>query len=575
MGDEAQVDFVAAWRKRTAACAVLLLLVTAWAAVQKAPLTALYLVQSQGVYVLPVVGASVLLVAWWRPRWPLPAKLPPWWVLLLLGIAVTALLGFGAYWVFGNFPLARDVDMVLFDMAVFDKGRLVAPIAPQWQPFALALEPEFLLNSNAPTGFISSYLPMNALLRLAFSRIADPAWFNPVLALVGGAALLDVARRLFPEDARACWAVLLVYALSAQMLVTAMTPFAMTGHMALNLLWLAAFLRGGKVGHSVAIVTGFVATGLHQFAFHPFFVAPFLLWKLREREWKVVLLYGIAYAAIVLWWLCYPILLAPLLATAGAHPSQERATKVLAHLIYRDPRTLALMILNLLRFVAWQNIALWPLLIAAVPIAVRERGLPRALLLGILVWIAFVAFTFPSQGRGWGYRYLHGYLGSFALLAGFGYRELEQRIGRRADGMVILLSGITIVVSIPVLVATTHAFMQPHLRLHRLIQSQRTPFVVIDDTHSPSTDGRWSDTARDHVRNSPDLDNRPLRFSAGHLTPPLLAELCRRGPITLVTRRDMHRLGFILNQPERSPQFDSLVASMRKTSPGCARPAVG
>ncbi len=104
-----------------------------------------------------------------------------------------------------------------------------------------------------PTGLVSSYLPMNALLRLAFSKLADPALFNPLLALAGGAALLDIARRTFGRDDPACWVVLLIYALSAQMLVNAMTVYSMTAHMALNLIWLAAFLRGGRLGHSTAI----------------------------------------------------------------------------------------------------------------------------------------------------------------------------------------------------------------------------------------------------------------------------------------------------------------------------------
>ena len=128
-----------------------------------------------------------------------------------------------------------------------------------------------------PVGLVSSYLPVNALLRLGFSKLANPVWFNPFLALAGGAALLDIARRTFGRQDRACWVVLLVYVLSAQMLVNAMTPFSVTGHMAVNLIWLAAFLRGGKLGHSAAIVTGFVAVGLHQLVFHPVFVAPFLL----------------------------------------------------------------------------------------------------------------------------------------------------------------------------------------------------------------------------------------------------------------------------------------------------------
>lgn len=567
---------VAAWKRRTIACAFVLLLLTVWAARLKAPSTALYLVQSQDLPVLFLTAVAMLLLAIWQPHLPLPGRLPPRWVLLLGGLVFAALLAWGTYAVLGNFPLSRDEQMVAFDMAVYDKGRLAAPIAPEWQAYALALAPRFLLNVNHPTGFVSAYLPMNALLRLAFAKIVDPAWYNPLLVLLGGAALIDISRQVFGRDARATWAVLLVYALSAQVLVNAMTVFSMTGHLALNLVWLAAFLRGGRLWTAIAIGVGFVATGLHQLAFHPIFVAPFLLWKLREGEWKLVLVYAVAYVAIILWWALYPALVSPLVAGAAGHASNVDfvADRVLPLLANHDPRTVPLTVLNLMRLVAWQNLALWPLLLAAVPITLRERGLARALLLGILLWILFLAVVLPEQGRGWGYRYLDGYEGSFALLAGYGYRELETRIGRKADGLVAALSGLTLVAAIPLLLTAAHRFMQPHLAMQQLIAAQPTPFVLIDDSASKSVDGRWADNALDHVRNEPDLTNRPLRFSSEDLTPPLLAELCRRGAVTPITRADMHRLGFELNVDARDPKFERLVASVEQEQPACFHPAV-
>ena len=574
-GGKAGVTELAAWKRRTITCALLLLLLTWWAVRLRAPFSALYLVQSQDVPILILAAISTFVAALWRPNWGLPQRLPDWRVLLCCGFVVAALLAWGTYWLLGNFPLSRDEQMVVFDMAVFNKGRLAQPLAPEWRPFALALVPRFLLNSDHPIVFVSNYLPVNAMLRLAFSKIADPAWFNPLLVLLGGAALLDIARRTFETQARAIIVVLLVYALSAEVLVNAMTTFSMTGHLALNLVWLAAFLRGGKVGNSIAIMTGFLAVGLHQLVFHPFFVLPFLLWKLREGEWKVVLLYAGAYAAIILWWAYYPILVSPEVArvSGGASDDNVVTEKLLPLLTNRDPRMVPLMILNLMRFIAWQNLALVPLLVAAGPVSVRERGLARALLLGIVLWLLFIAIILPEQGRGWGYRYLHPYVGSFALLAGFGYRELEQRIGRAADGMVVLLSGVTVAVSIPVLLFASHRFMQPQLAMDQLIASQRTPFVLIDDNLSPSVDGRWADNALDHVRNQPDLSNRPLRFSAEYLTPTLLSELCRRGPVTLITRADMHRVGFILNVSDRSPKLDALVTAEPRVA-GCIQGAV-
>jgi hypothetical protein len=567
------VDQLRAWKTRTIVCALLLLLVAAWVPTLRAPQMALFLVQTQDVPVLLLLSCSMLLVAAWRPEWRLPARLPPNWVLLLAGLAVAALLAWGAYALLGNFPLSRDEHMVVFDMAVFEKGRLAAPVEPAWRGYALAMVPNFLLNWNQPIGVVSAYLPVNAMLRLAFSKIADPVWFNPLLVVIGGAALLDIARRTFGPQDRACWVALLVYVLSAQVLVNAMTTYSMPGHLALNLVWLAAFLRGGRLWNSVAIAVGFLATGLHQVAFHPFFVAPFLLWKLRDGEWKLVLLYAAAYAAIVAWWIYYPILVSSQVAQGTGNASVDNflTERVIPLLMIRDPRTFGLMTLNLLRFVSWQNFALLPLLVAAVPIAVRERGFAGALLLGIVAWLVFLTVLLPEQGRGWGFRYLHPYLGSFALLAGFGYRELERRIGSRADGMVLLMSGVTLIAAIPLLFTAAYRFMQPHLAMDRLVAAQATPFVLIDDNSSRSTDGSWADEAIDHVRNLPDFENRPLRFSADVLPATLLAELCRLGPVTLIRKADMHRVGFALNMPARSARFDALVKSAERETPGCFR----
>jgi hypothetical protein len=562
----------------TALWSLVLLVLAAGCATAKGNALTLYQAQSQDLPVLLLLGAATLLAIYLPPALRLPSQLPRWWVMLLFGFAVAALLVGGAYTVFGDYPLARDEHMVLFDMAVYEHGRLATPLAPFWRPYAGALVPDFLLNSTMPSGLVSAYLPVNAMVRLAFSKLVDPALLNPLLAVAGGAALLDVARRIFGPQNRACWVVLLIYALSAQMLVNAMTPFSVTGHMALNLIWLAAFLRGGRIGHPIAILTGFLAVGLHQVVFHPFFVAPFLLWRLREGEWRLVLAYAVAYAVIVLWWVYYPLLPPVQTSFAGAVVAGEThrnfiSERVMPLLLHRTPGTGGLMVLNMLRFFAWQNFTLLPLLVAAVPLAIRERGLPAALLLGILLWLTFVTLVLPYQGLGWGFRYLSPFLGSFALLAGYGYRDLSQRIGDRADGLVLALSAVTVVAAIPLLVVTTHRFAEPYLALEHLIAAQQTPFVVIDTAVSNPPDESWALHPLDQVRNLPDLSNRPLRFSGNRVNVRLLVALCDKGAVTSITRADMHRVGFMTNVPERSPRFDAMVAAVQQMRPGCLRQA--
>jgi hypothetical protein len=569
-------DFVT-WKRQTALTALLLFAMTFVVSRIRVSFFPLYQVQSQDTLPLFVLSISLLLVTFWTPPW----RFPEWQLktrpLAISGVIVVGLLAFGSSSLMGNFPVSVDERMVFFDMAILDRGHLVMPLATNWRPYASTLVPEGLFNGNMPMGLASTYLPMNALLRLGFSKLSDPALFNPLLAFAGGAALLDIARRIFRDDHPACCVVLLIYALSAQMLVNAMTVYSMTGHMALNLVWLAAFLRGGRLGNSLAIVTGFIATGFHQLVFHPFFVAPFLLWRLRHREWKVVLLYGAAYSAIILWWSYYPVLVGHgVSGTPQATMDSSFAARISKAFVERRGDTIITMFLNVLRFAAWQNLTLLPLLSASVAVAIRDRGLPAVLLLGIAVWLVFISVVIPFQGHGWGYRYLHPYLGSFALLAGYGYRELRNSIGQKVDGIVLALSGATAVLTIPLLFIAAHRFLAPYAAVERLVSRQTTPMVLIDTYgHSVTTDGRWAGNAIENVNNLPDLSNRPLRFSSFNMTPELLAGLCRDGKISVITRADQRRVGFFLNVSGDSPLFAELVDGVQRKMPNCFVSAAG
>lgn len=569
----------AKWRLRVILCTALILIVSVGCLTATGNSLPLYQMQSQDLPVLLLLGAAVFVTTLKTPALKLPAHLPPWWALLVGGFAVAWLVVLGARLIFENYPLSRDEHMVVFDMAIYNSGRLAQPLAPFWRPYAGALVPDFLINEKMPVGLVSGYLPVNAMLRLGFSKFADPVWFNPLLAIAGGWALLDIARREFGRDDRACWVVLLVYGLSTQMLVTAMTPFSVTAHMALNLIWLAMFLRGGKIGHAAAISIGFLVIGLHQLVFHPVFVAPFLLWRLYQRQWRLVFVYGAAYLVMLAWWAAYPLLLsvqsAPGASSMGETHQNFLTERLLPLLTHRTPGTIGLMIMNLLRFFAWQNLALLPLIVASVADARRLGGLAAAMLLGILLWLAILTLIMPYQGLGWGYRYMSPYLGSLALLAGFGYRELVRWSGGdRADGMVIVLSALTALIALPLLAVTTQSFVRPYLALERLVAAQRSTFVIIDTAVSNPQDESWALHPLDQVRNLPDLRGRPIRLSGNRVNSDMILRLCNIGSITMLARVDMRQVGFMPNVPVDSRRFETMRETVIDRLPHCVRPAI-
>lgn len=478
---------------------------------------------------------------------------------VLVGSAVLAiLLWAGAYLLFGDYALSRDEQMVLFDVDVFRSGRLAAPLPAQWRPY-VRVASEFLLPLPGNAAWVSFYMPVNAMLRTLFGALFDPAAMNPLLAAVGAVATFDCARRLFPGERGAQAVALLIYATSAQMLLTAMTPYAMTAHLAFNMVWLSLHLRDTWRSHAAAMAIGFLAIGLHQIVFHPLFALPFIA-RLKSRgEWRTALVYLGCYALFGLFWISYPHLVAAsagLKSTAG--PAAGTAgfiqSRVMPLLTQREPMTVPLMQANLLRFVAWQNLALLPLLVLSWRSIRQNQGVAVPLATGILLTVVVIGLLAPYQAMGWGYRYVHGVIGSCALLAAYGWRNYASREELR--GFVLLATIATVFGSVPFLAWQAAKFTAPYARVDKAISAIDADTVVID-SEGPAF-------RIDEVRNRPDLSNRPIRVASHMLGPGDIALLCTRGRVAFVDAARMQALGLGFGQPSNVAHFQAL----RRAAPG-------
>jgi hypothetical protein len=147
----------------------------------------------------------------------------------------------------------------------------------------------------------------------------------------------------------------------------------------------------------------------------------------------------------------------------------------------------------------------------------RRNGLVRALALGPLLTVVAMAILLPEQGHGWGYRYLHGLLGNFALLAGFGWQAWRSR---QADSerRVRTATWMTLVAMLW-LGWQAHRLIFPFTAIEARIATSRADYVLIDDSAVPF--------ARDRVINGPDLAGRPIRLAASAVLPdPAWRALC-------------------------------------------------
>lgn len=484
-------------------------------------------------YALP---ASRLPTALSRPELLRDTRLV-WIALVIVPLVVIV----GSHFVTLNFPLSLDEFWANFDATVFAHGQLLAPVASEWRDYVPALQPMFRLDVPGNAFWISGYLPMNAAIRALFVFIGAPMAAGACLAAIAAAALFGIARRLWPERPDAALVSIILLTTSAQFLITAMTPYAMTAHLAFNLVWLWLFLRNTRISHGLAAGAAFVACGLHQVVFHPLFAAPFIVSLWFERRRKLAAYYTVVYAAIGLFWISYWSLV-----LGAASPQIGQSADVglsflvhrFVHLIDLSPAAIGFMILNLYRFLAWQNPLTIPLAIFGL-LCFRNWKDPLVhLAIGIALTLLAVTMLMPFQGHGWGYRYLHGLLGSFALLAARGWIRATDRAAGAAEPMgaaLVLATSLSVIVLLPWFGYQVRAFIQPYASAGAAIAHSRADVVFVDPTDI------WY--GPDLIRNDPFLRTPPKVFGLGELQDAQIRELCRRHDVALFDRQDARRFG--------------------------------
>ena len=182
-------------------------------------------------------------------RLRLPAGIAPRRIVLSLAAAVFVAGAAGLWLVFSGYAFSLDEFLANFDAQIFAHGRLMAPIDPAWRPYAAALQPMYMLPLPNDV-WASSYLPVNAALRAAARLIHADGLVNPLLSAFSVVAVWGIGRRLWPDRPDVALIAAALLGTSSQLIVMAMTAYAMPGHLAFNLAWLWLFLRGGKAGHA-------------------------------------------------------------------------------------------------------------------------------------------------------------------------------------------------------------------------------------------------------------------------------------------------------------------------------------
>lgn len=453
----------------------------------------------------------------------------------------------GRHIVLLSFPLSMDEFWAIADGDAFVRGQPMGRIPPAWREYADALYPIFATMRPEAGLVISDYLPLNALIQLALGPFASPL-------MAAGACVLtaSIASKVAPEIPRAPIIAVVLLATSAQLVFTAMTPYAMSAHLFFNLLWLRLFLVRSLPAQGAAMTVALVAMGLHQNAMFPLFAVPFLLEAFIARRRVAALAHFLVIAAGFLAWANYDHFafgwfntVRPVVGEAG---SNGMLGDLRARLSAIDLQAITLMGSNLVRMVAWQNPLTVPLIVVGTWYVARRPGPLRAMLLGIVLTCGFMLFVIPLQGHGWGYRYVHGLLGSMAILASvtlgrmMRVRSSEDSAGKgqRRPSIILfaaVMTGLAIAL-LPLRAYQAHVFAAPYARADEAIAG-------IDDADIIVIDAPGYAYAIDLTRNDVFASNRPLRMARKALSASQLEKLCEEYAVARFDGQDAARFGLL------------------------------
>jgi len=447
-----------------------------------------------------------------------------------------------------SFPLSIDEKMVFYDAGIFSRGVLAAPVPEMFRDMIGVFERLFVKATPDHSLHHSMYLPLNALLHLPFIALGLPTLIDALMVAGTVVVTYDIIRKLLPTqpDAALFGAVLL--ASSPQILMTGATVYAMTAHLFLDMLWLRLMMSDRRAAWVLAVLLGFIASGLHQWAYFPFFVVGFVWEWWRGRDYQRLFAAVLPALVGVLVWSRYrhfslPDFWSAAMPTQGDQTlmAQARAfgsalapsiALVLEHLTApaEHEHQATLMPYNLFRFVIWQNPALWFAVVAGYPLWKRV-ALVRAIMVSMLAMGLVVTLFVPFQGHGWGYRYLHHFLGGLSLCAAFGYQRLAQTRpdwpARLVDlaRSVRLWCVVSLLAVLPYLAAVSGFYNWHYWQIDRELSAIKADFILVDTIDMPY--------AFNFIVNDPFYLKRPLRMLIPALELPMLDRICAMGTVHL------------------------------------------
>jgi hypothetical protein len=452
-------------------------------------------------------------------------------ICVAISLLAFVMAAIGAQTVFHNYILTADENLADFQAKIFLRGKIQAQLPPQWINAAYNIRSTYIDYFPATHSWKATYLPVYAAMRAAFQSIGLQSLLNPILAAVTIFALYCTARNIWPESKTNALVAIGLLGSSSQFLFMSMTAYAMPAHLALNTIWLWLYSRPDRRVFYLAPFVGLLAIGLHQPIVHALFVLPFLARFVWQRRWSRVLIFGAIYIAGCAGWYVWKMhfLPPPLPGDGGS--------------IFRlaNPRMAIIQPMNLLLIIGWASLATPLLILLGFRQVSKAPPIVQDAMLSCILTFGFYYFFYLDQAHGWGYRYVHGALACFILVAVAGFNRLSILIGQ-SRALAFVASGIvlSILIQLPLRCMQVEKFVGLYARAAEVLHAIPADIVALDPRDA------WY--AADLIRNDPFVEQRPVIVSLYGLTPKAIAALKNNGTACFITRDQLTRLGMFTSR---------------------------
>lgn len=455
----------------------------------------------------------------------------PQWLCGSVALFVLLFTAFGSHFVFHDYLLTADENLADFQAKIFLHGKIQAEVPAAFLNAVRVIKPTYVEYFSATHLWNATYLPVYAAMRALFQSVNLQVLLNPFLAAVTVLALYGTTQNIWPESKTNALVAIGLLVSSSQFLLMSMTAYAMPAHLALNTTWLWLYSRPDRRAFYLAPFVGVLAIGLHQPIVHALFVLPFLFRLVFQRRWRAVLIFGGIYLAgcfIWFWW-------------SMRYRSHDANGAVGSILKLVNPQMAIVQPMNLLLVIGWASLATPLLATMGLGRFFKVRPVLQDAILSCVLTFGFYYFFYLDQAHGWGYRYFHGALACFVLVAVAGFDQLSILAGpRRARAFVA--SGViaSLLIQLPLRCIQAESFVRPYARTAALVHSMPQDIVGINPRDA------WY--VADLIRNDPFLEQRPIVVALYNLTPPEIAALKAKGTARFITRDQLDRLGLSTNR---------------------------